>query len=88
MGGTGTVVSGLSKLFEELGGKIHFPEIEQIAVNNSRVTGVILKDEGFIPADIVVSNAKKYHFHLPESYLPNSTGENIQTVRLKKCDTV
>ena len=85
MGGTGTVVSGLAKLFEELGGKIHYnSEIEQIAVNNSRVTGVILKDEGFIPADIVVSNADAaftYRSMIPEQYRREYTNRKIEKMR-------
>jgi phytoene desaturase len=58
IGGTGSIVNAMVKLFEELGGKIYYnKEIKEISVQNRRVTGIKLNDGTFIPADSVVSNA-------------------------------
>jgi len=58
MGGTGEIVKGMVKLFEELGGKIHYnTEIKEINIKAGKVSGITLADNTFIPADSVVSNA-------------------------------
>lgn len=58
LGGTGSIVKGMVRLFEELGGKIHLKtEIDKIEVDQKRATGVTLKDGTFVPADHVVANA-------------------------------
>ena len=58
MGGTGSIVKGLVRLTEKLGGSFLFDcEVEQIVVENGRARGVRLKDGEILPADIVVSNA-------------------------------
>jgi phytoene desaturase len=58
IGGTGTVVNGLARLFEELGGKIHLnAEVTEITVKNRKVNGVKLADGSEHRADAVVSNA-------------------------------
>jgi phytoene desaturase len=60
MGGTGSIVDALAKLFTELGGKIHLSaEVDEITVNETtrRVTGVRLADGSHHEADSVVSNA-------------------------------
>jgi phytoene desaturase len=58
IGGTGSVVNGMAKLFEELGGKMYLnSEIKEISINNRKVTGVILTDGTEHKADAVVSNA-------------------------------
>jgi phytoene desaturase len=58
MGGTGSIVNGMVKLFKELGGKIHYnAEIKEINVKDKKATGVTLQDGTFHPADSVVSNA-------------------------------
>ncbi len=58
IGGTGTVVNGMAKLFEELGGKFYLnSEIKEITVSNRKVTGVKLTDGSVHDADAVVSNA-------------------------------
>lgn len=57
MGGTGSIVQGLGRLFEELGGRIALnAEVEEIMVAHRKVAGVRLKDGTSHPADIVVSN--------------------------------
>jgi phytoene desaturase len=58
MGGTGSIVKGLVRLTEKLGGSFLFDcEVEQIVVENGRARGVRLKGGEILPADIVVSNA-------------------------------
>lgn len=61
-GGTGALVKGLVKLFEDLGGTIRYQaEISRILDDGSRVTGVALADGTVMTADIVVSNADVVH---------------------------
>jgi phytoene desaturase len=66
MGGTGALVQGFVKKFEELGGIIRFnSEVKKINVTGSTgwsrkdksATGVTLKDGTVLNADLVVSNA-------------------------------
>ncbi|MCS6873245.1 MAG: phytoene desaturase [Pyrinomonadaceae bacterium] len=59
MGGTGALVNGLCRLFEEIGGKIRLNcEVKEISVNKKgEADGVILKDGEFVKADAVISNA-------------------------------
>lgn len=58
MGGTASIVKGMVKLFEDIGGKIHLnTEIDEITVANKKVTGVTLQDGTHHQADVVVSNA-------------------------------
>jgi phytoene desaturase len=56
-GGTGAVVQGLGKLFNEIGGKVHLnTEVKEIIVNDRKVKGIKLADGEKVDADIVVSN--------------------------------
>ncbi len=58
LGGTGSIVNGLVKLIEELGGKIHLEaEVDEILVENRKVKGIRLKNGEKVDADAVVSNA-------------------------------
>ena len=58
IGGTGAIVNGLVRLFEELGGKIHLKaEVDHITAEPGRVTGLRLKDGSVHTADLIVSNA-------------------------------
>jgi phytoene desaturase len=58
MGGTGAIVEAMGRLFTELGGKIHLnTEVDEILVDNRKVTGIRLKDDSVHHADDVVSNA-------------------------------
>lgn len=60
-GGTGAAVEAMGRLFEDIGGTIHFnAEISEIVVDANaprRVIGVRLNDGTLVPADHVVSNA-------------------------------
>ncbi|MEO1287191.1 MAG: phytoene desaturase family protein, partial [Chloroflexota bacterium] len=58
IGGTGAIVNAMGKLFEDIGGKIHVStEVDEILVENKRVTGVRLGDGSIHKADNVVANA-------------------------------
>lgn len=87
MGGTGSIVNGLVKLFGELGGQIHYnSEIKEIAIKNRRVSGIKLNDEDqtFIPADSVVSNADvafTYRSMIPDEYRKKYTNRKIEKMR-------
>jgi phytoene desaturase len=57
-GGTGALVRGLVRLFEDLGGRIEVnAPVAKIEVANNRVTGVRLEGGELFPADAVASNA-------------------------------
>ena len=57
MGGTGAIVKGMAKLFQELGGEISVnSEVGQISVEAGKANGVYLSDGTFMPADTVVCN--------------------------------
>ena len=60
LGGTGSIVAGLSRLIEALGGRIHLnAEVDEILVAEAgrRVTGIRLADGSVHQADEVGSNA-------------------------------
>jgi phytoene desaturase len=58
MGGTGAIVNGMVKLFQDIGGRLHLnTEVDEITVENRRVTGVRLKNGTLQKADHVVANA-------------------------------
>lgn len=58
LGGTGAIVAGLSRLFEELGGKLRLnTEVSEILVEGRKATGVRLGDGSIRRADLIVSNA-------------------------------
>ncbi len=57
MGGTGALVRGLVRLFEDIGGVLHCnARATEIVVENGRTRGVRLTDGRFFPADLVISN--------------------------------
>lgn len=57
-GGTGALVQALGKLFSDLGGRIVTDcEVDRIAVAENGVKGVVTKQNQFMAADTVVSNA-------------------------------
>ncbi len=58
LGGTGALVNGMVQLFEDIGGRIHYnAEVDEILIENKRVTGIRLKDGSIHRADNVVANA-------------------------------
>ncbi|MDX2035483.1 MAG: phytoene desaturase [Isosphaeraceae bacterium] len=57
MGGTGALVQGLLRIFEEIGGKVELSSrVEEIGVDNGRVSSARTADGRTFPADVVVSN--------------------------------
>lgn len=69
LGGTGALVQGLVRKFEELGGSLRYnaevSRIEVVRENGKKVAkGVTLKDGSRLEADIVVSNGDWAHTYL------------------------
>lgn len=61
-GGTGALVAGMVKLFEDLGGKLELnAEIDRIEGGDDKVTGVALKDGRRFSFDQIASNADVVH---------------------------
>ena len=61
-GGTGALVRGMVRLFEELGGQIRLgSEVKQIQAVNQRVTGLETVDGFRAPFDAIASNADVLH---------------------------
>ena len=57
MGGTGALVRGLVRLFEDMGGRLELnARVDEIEVEAGRVRGVRLASGESLPADVVVSN--------------------------------
>jgi phytoene desaturase len=57
MGGTGALVRGLVKMFEDIGGVLLcHARASEIVVEEGRARGVRLEDGRFFPADVVISN--------------------------------
>ncbi len=61
IGGTGSLINGLVKKFQELGGEIIYnQEVVEIVAKNRKIEKIITKDNNYT-ADILVSNADYYH---------------------------
>ena len=61
-GGTGALVRGLVRLFEDLGGRIELnAPVARIEASGARVSGVRLEDGRLFAADAVASNADVVH---------------------------
>lgn len=61
-GGTGALIAGMVKLFEDLGGTVHLrAEIDQIEAAEDRVTALVLNDGSRHAFDQVASNADVMH---------------------------
>ena len=61
-GGTGALISGLVKLYKEIGGTLLLnSEVDEITTQNGKVTGVKLIDGTKHSFDKVASNAEVYH---------------------------
>jgi phytoene desaturase len=61
-GGTGALVRGLGRLFEDLGGTIRLnAPVDQIVTAGGRATGVVTPAHGFEAFDAVASNADVVH---------------------------
>lgn len=61
-GGTGALINGMVKLFEELGGTLHLnAEIDQLEVFERKISGLSLRDGRSFKFDQVASNADVVH---------------------------
>ena len=86
MGGTGAVVTGLLKLFGEMGGKFHLnSRAEEIELtSDGAVKGVRVADGRRFPAEVVVSNgdvANTYRKLLPASARRKWTDRRLERMR-------
>jgi phytoene desaturase len=62
LGGTGALVSGLVRLFEDLGGTIHLNSaVQEIQTEKGRATGIVTEDGKSQAFDLVVSNGDVVH---------------------------
>jgi phytoene desaturase len=61
-GGTGSMVSGMVRLFEDIGGRIRLSSpVARIEIEGGRATGVTTQDGERMTADVVASNADVVH---------------------------
>jgi phytoene desaturase len=61
-GGTGALIAGLVKAFQDLGGTVRLnAPVERIEVENGRATGIVLANGDTVSADMVASNADVVH---------------------------
>ncbi|MEJ5314261.1 MAG: phytoene desaturase [Anaerolinea sp.] len=86
MGGTGAIVDAMTRLIEELGGKIHLnAEVEEILVSGDRrVSGIRLRDGSVHNADAVISNADvawTYRNLIPARYRKVNTNTRYERMR-------
>jgi phytoene desaturase len=62
LGGTGALVRGLLRLFEDLGGEVRLnAPVDEIVVENGRTTAVVVRGGERLDADLVASNADVVH---------------------------
>ena len=84
MGGTGSIVKAMGRLFAELGGRVHLnADVKEIVVDEQSrrcVTGIRLSDGTIHHADHIVSNADvafTYRHLIPERYRRKYTNRKI-----------
>jgi phytoene desaturase len=86
-GGTGALVRGLVRCFEDIGGTIRYDsEVAEITLSSDdqRVTGVRLKSDEFLTADSVVCNgdvAQAYRTLVPARARPRMSDRHIERYR-------
>jgi phytoene desaturase len=72
LGGTGSIVAGMTRLLEELGVDVRLnTPVEEIEIGTGRVAGVRISGGALVPADVVVCNADPsmvYSRMIPEDY--------------------
>ena len=85
VGGTGSIVNGLAKLFIELGGELKLDsEVKEITVKSRKVTGVKLTDGSEHSADIIVSNADvafTYMKLIPKEYRRKYSDRKLEKMK-------
>ena len=83
MGGTGALVQGFVRLFNEMGGTVRLnTRVKELLVENGTAQGVRLDTGEQIPADIVVSNADVAHFY--KNAVPAHARKKWTDARLEK----
>jgi phytoene desaturase len=81
MGGTGAIIDGLVRLFEELGGTLLLDsQVTRIDVEGARVCGIQLANGSRLAADLVVSNADVRNTWT--DLIPAQVNRSLQTRRL------
>ncbi|UOF00049.1 phytoene desaturase [Bdellovibrio reynosensis] len=84
-GGTGALVQGLVRLFQDLGGVISLGNpVERITTNFGKVTGVVSKLHGPQTFDLVISNGDVVHTYkqlLQHESLAQPTAEKLEKMR-------
>ncbi|MHA1179436.1 MAG: phytoene desaturase [Alphaproteobacteria bacterium] len=82
-GGTGALVRGMAKLFEDLGGTLRTDApVDQIVIETGRVTGVASRGE-YIRADMVASNADVMHTY-GDLLRDDPRGKHAEALRKKR----
>ncbi len=82
-GGTGALIQGLVKLFQDLGGRVELnAEVERLDESGGSIRSVVLKTGVTVETDLVVSNADVMHTY--GTLLKRSPRASRQTARLKK----
>lgn len=85
MGGTGSIIKGFVRLFEELGGKIYYrSEVAELIAGKRLIKGIRLKDGSIHNADYIVSNAEigwTYKNLIQEKYRKKFTDRKISRLR-------
>lgn len=85
VGGTGAIIQAMTRLFTELGGKIHLnTEVKEILVNGRKVTGIQLADGTVMKADQIVSNADvafTYRNLIPQQYRRKYTDRKVESMK-------
>ena len=85
MGGTGSIIDALVRLFSELGGTLRLnAEVGEILLDGKRATGLRLTDGEELDADIVVCNADvpgAYHRLLPAASRRKYTDRRLARMR-------
>jgi phytoene desaturase len=85
IGGTGSVVAAMGKLFQELGGKIHLnADVKEIVIENRRAKGIRMADGTVHKADDVVSNADvafTYRNLISEQHRRKFTNRKVESMK-------
>ena len=85
LGGTGSIVKAMGKLFTDIGGRYRLnTEVQEILVNGRKTTGVRLNSGEVIQADAVVSNADvafTYKHMIPEQHRRKYSNRKIDSMK-------
>ncbi|HEY0929326.1 MAG TPA: phytoene desaturase [Gemmatimonas sp.] len=85
MGGTGALVQGLVRAFEELGGTMRYEhEVAEVMVSNGRATGVRCQNGAQFAADAVVCNGdvvQAYRSLIKPEHHPRTSARRLERMR-------